>query len=410
MKEHPETDVLVTGGTARDAVLGRTPRGIHLVVHGMPEVMLTEYKKYRNIPQDLDIRLPASNIWHASDRRLEETRHHTLPINHDLARRDATINAMAYSIRDGVMHDPFDGLRDIEERTLRTIGKPEDRFHEDPIRMARFLRLASELGFRVADDAWQAITSHGHHLNRTSSDEAGHARYHIARAELGREVVDALTRAPKEALKHFWDSGVIEHLAPELHKLKDLAHQHNIPGLDHATTILEDLADHGASSSVIMAAMFALFEDESKKVFERTLERLHLPLLAEGSAMMADIPFLLKYRNILEEQSPDEMSPAQFEHIFEEKRGDDLLLFLHALAVTGGRKSLTRERWYLAKRRKESLSATPDESLVRGRDLLSLGLSPGPHLRQLLEKIRNEQLSGRVHTKADALEFARSAI
>jgi tRNA nucleotidyltransferase/poly(A) polymerase len=402
LRDVPQADVFVTGGTARDAVLGRVPHGIHLTVHGVPESELTEWRKSRNVARDLDIKIPASNLPHPAA--------HTLPIVHDLARRDATVNAMAYSVRDGLLHDPFDGLKDIDEKKLRTIGNPTERFHEDPLRMVRFVRLASQLGFSIEDQTLHAIRKLGRTVHRLTSHTDGRARFVIPRAHLGRELMTSLTHAPGETVKHFFSSGLMSHLSPELHKLEQMVSENGQALHEHAETILHDLRDHEAGAGVTLATLLALLEDESTQAFEKTTERLHLPLLENGAALMGTVTHLLKNQHILLSDDPGSMSPATFEKVFGGKRGDDLLLFLHALTVAGGHDSMTRERWYAAKHRKEQMGSVQEPDLVRGRDLLSLGFAPGAHLRQLMSKIRDEQLGGRIHTKTEALEFARSLI
>ncbi len=408
LKEHPEADVLVTGGTTRDAVIGKVPHHVHLTVQGIPEKELTEWCNRRNVPKDLDITVPTSSIWHPATRTLEHHAHHTLPLVHDLARRDATVNAIAYSVRDGILHDPFDGLKDIEQKKLRTVGDPEQRFHEDPIRMLRFLRLAGHLGFSIEDHALHAINKLGKGLNRLVSDEDGRAKYHIPRTHLGKEFISALSYNAGETISHFFKTGIMGHLVPEIAKLEKIVTTRGIPGHEHAETVLEDLHDHGASPAVTLAALLAILEDESVTAFHKATERLHLPLLNNGFNLVSEVEHLLKYRNILTDQDPLELSHAEFEHIFGGHRGNDLILFLHAVTIAGGHNSVVRERWYTAKRRKDETNSAELPELVRGRDLLSIGLVPGHHLREIMRQVRNEQLSGLISTKADALEFARS--
>jgi len=410
LKDHPNADVLVTGGTARDAVIGRVPHHVHLTVQGIPEKELVEWCNRRGVPKDLDIKVPVSSIWRPATRTLEHNSHHTLPLVHDLARRDATVNAMAYSVRDGVLHDPFDGLRDIEEKKLRTVGDAEQRFHEDPVRMLRFIRLAGHLGFSIEDHALHAINKLGKGINRLVNDADGHAKYHIPRAHLGREFISALSHNAGDTINHFFKTGIMGHLVPEIGKLEKMVTGHGIPGHEHAETVLADLHEHGASPAVTLAALLAVLEDESTAAFRKTTEKLHLPLLDNGLQLVSIVEHLLKHRNVLLDQDPTELSHAEFEHIFGGQRGEDLLLFLHAIAITGGHDSVVRERWYKAKRRHDEFTGADLPELVRGRDLLSLGLTPGPYLRELMKKIRNEQLGGTISTKADALEFARSLI
>lgn len=75
----------------------------------------------------------------------------------DARRRDFTINGLFYDVRSGEVIDFVGGLRDLERRTMETIGEPALRFREDPVRMLRAIKFAGRLGFRLADDVYQAI-------------------------------------------------------------------------------------------------------------------------------------------------------------------------------------------------------------------------------------------------------------
>src|SRR3990167_4926992 len=74
----------------------------------------------------------------------------------DLSRRDFSVNAMALSI-DGKIIDPFEGQKDIEKKLIRTVGKPEERFNEDALRLLRAVRFAAELGFVIETETLNAI-------------------------------------------------------------------------------------------------------------------------------------------------------------------------------------------------------------------------------------------------------------
>jgi tRNA nucleotidyltransferase/poly(A) polymerase len=392
-----EADVLIHGGTSRDAVLGRVPHGVHVLVHGVPEHTLHAGLQKFRAPQDLDIKIPSNKL----------TRHHTLPLIHDLARRDATVNAMAYSIRDGVLHDPFDGLKDIEEMKLRTIGDAQAHFHEDPSKMTRFLRLAAELGFTIEDSAWKALTSSAHKLNRLVSDENGKGSFALPRTHVGTEFLRALKADPAHAFQLFEKSGVLSHITPELLELHKLEHLDGRKAINHLEEILHYLHKENVTTTVIVAAILSFFEEGSLHVLSKLNHRLHLPLLDDTHFSFTDLTWLLEHRRILETTDPELMSHAEFEKIFGGKRGDELLALLRALYITSKQHTGARERLYHAKRLKEELLRGEHPKLLKGRDLLSLGLQPGPHIRSVMMKIRDAQLSGKVSNKIDALDFAR---
>ncbi len=92
-----------------------------------------------------------------SDFRRPDTVEWGKTIEEDLARRDFTMNALAYNLETEELLDPFDGQIDIEKKLIRTVGEPAERFTEDALRMFRALRLASELDFAIEYDTQKAI-------------------------------------------------------------------------------------------------------------------------------------------------------------------------------------------------------------------------------------------------------------
>src|SRR5690606_5411766 len=91
-------------------------------------------------------------------------------LDDDLARRDFTINAIAYSPSRGVIHDPFGGQRDLEAGILRAVGDPSRRMVEDRLRALRALRFAARFGFEIDPATWQAILDSSPHLGRLSPE------------------------------------------------------------------------------------------------------------------------------------------------------------------------------------------------------------------------------------------------
>src|SRR5688572_2734986 len=88
----------------------------------------------------------------------------------DLARRDFTINAIAYSPTTGEIRDPFAGQRDLEQRVVRAVGVPDDRMREDRLRALRAIRFAARLGFVIEPATWGAIVRSAPHLGRLSRE------------------------------------------------------------------------------------------------------------------------------------------------------------------------------------------------------------------------------------------------
>jgi len=393
----PSADVLLTGGTARDAVIGRANHGIHVLVHGVPEPTLHSWLQAKNVAKDFDISIPSNGL----------TRHHTLPLNHDLARRDITANALAYSIRDGILHDPFDGLKDIEDRKIRAIGDAKARFHENPLLLPRLLRLATELGFTVEEKTWEALKASAHKVNQIVSNAEGKAEFAIRRSHLGKEFLRSLRGHAADTFKHLRESGLLYELAPKMRGLETLERVSGKKMLEELETVFALLHEEHAPVTVILAAILSFFEEGAEDMLEHLSDHLHLPMLDDLSFSYHDLSWLLAHRNVLEQADPRDLPPAEFERVFGGTRGHNLLMLLKALYRSQGRHSEGLERLYAAEARKASMEETGHPKLLRGRDLLSLGLEPGHHLRSVMQKVRDAQLSGKISSKIDALDFAR---
>lgn len=151
----------LVGGALRDLMRGRSPEDWDFAATLPPERLLSVFKGSRLIggacgtveapmpgPGGSDLRCeitPCRAEAGYSDRRHPDEIIFVPDILADLARRDFTVNAMAWDAQ--VLFDPFGGQRDLQKKRLRCVGRPADRFAEDPLRVLRLFRLAAQLGF-----------------------------------------------------------------------------------------------------------------------------------------------------------------------------------------------------------------------------------------------------------------------
>jgi len=157
------------GGALRDALLGHTTEEVDLATAATPEQVLELFK--RTVP--VGIAHGTVGVLGKSGRLYEVTtfrrdvrtdgRHAVVEfgvsLEDDLARRDFTINAIAYHPRTGEWKDPFDGRADLEAGILRAVGAPADRFREDYLRILRAIRFAARFGFRIDPATWDAAVA-----------------------------------------------------------------------------------------------------------------------------------------------------------------------------------------------------------------------------------------------------------
>lgn len=158
------------GGCVRDCIMGKTPNDFDVTTSALPEQIIKCFEGYRVIETGIrhgtvTVMIEGEPIEVTTfrvdgdykDNRRPESVKFVSNLLEDLARRDFTVNAMAYSHHTGLV-DAFDGIKDISNKLIRCVGDPDRRFEEDALRIMRALRFASTLGFDIHKDT--AISIH----------------------------------------------------------------------------------------------------------------------------------------------------------------------------------------------------------------------------------------------------------
>ncbi|MGH8940140.1 MAG: CCA tRNA nucleotidyltransferase, partial [Actinomycetes bacterium] len=193
-------------------------------------------------------------VYHRDSRKPEVTFGTTL--EGDLGRRDLTVNAMAVSLPGTTFVDPYGGMDDLVDRVLRTPGRPEDSFGDDPLRMMRVARFAAQLGFSVDESVRKAMTAMA-------------ARMEIVSAERVRDELVKLVCAPspRAGLALLVETGLAEQVLPELPRLAleiDEHHRHK-DVYEHTLTVLEQaIALESPGEPDLVLRLAALLHDIGK--------------------------------------------------------------------------------------------------------------------------------------------------
>ena len=132
----------------------------------------------------------------------------TSDLMEDLKRRDFTINAMAYNEKEGLI-DAFDGIKDLQEKKIRCVGNPEDRFGEDALRMMRAVRFAAQLGFTIEDRTRQSMVSLAGNLGAVSPER------------IQTELVKLLISDHPEEMRTLYETGMTAVFLPEFDAMMD---------------------------------------------------------------------------------------------------------------------------------------------------------------------------------------------
>ena len=263
----------LVGGPVRDAILGRLGNDLDFTTNALPH----ETKKILNEW--------AENVWDTGiafgtvagkrgDTTVEVTTYRTekydadsrkpeveygKDILGDLSRRDFTVNAMALELTGAQPEfiDPFNGLADLSKKILRTPGLPEDSFNDDPLRMMRAARFASQLGFEIAPEVLTAM----HNLAQ---------RITIISAERIRDEFTKILMSPnpRTGITILVDTGLAEIVIPEIPKLRLEVdeHHHHKDVYEHSITVLEQamMQEERLGGANLVIRLAALLHDIGK--------------------------------------------------------------------------------------------------------------------------------------------------
>jgi poly(A) polymerase len=183
----------------------------------------------------------------------------------DLGRRDFTVNAMAARLPGGELIDPYGGLHDLRDKVLRTPGRPEDSFTDDPLRIMRAARFAAQLGFTPTPEVRQAMTRLAGRLDIVSAER------------IRDELTKLMTApAPVTGIALLVDTGVADQVLPEVPKLKLEVDEHyrHKDVYKHSLTVLEQaiaLEERYGLTGDLVLRLAALLHDIGKP---RTRSRL----------------------------------------------------------------------------------------------------------------------------------------
>lgn len=175
-------DAYFVGGSIRDSLLGLDVNDVDITTSAIPEDVTEAFNDHKVLPigiehgtvvvmdedEPIEITTFREDGEYTDSRRPDDVRF-TKSLKEDVGRRDFTMNALAYSEKDGLV-DHVGGIDDINNKLIRTVGNADKRFQEDPLRIMRGLRFASKLGFDIEDDTEKAIFENKHLLKDVSSE------------------------------------------------------------------------------------------------------------------------------------------------------------------------------------------------------------------------------------------------
>ena len=414
------------GGCVRDSLLGRTPQDWDLCTSARPEQVLALFGEGQCIPTGLQHGTVTikygGQLYETTTFRTEgaytDGRHpdevHFVPdVRQDLARRDFTINAMAYNDAEGLI-DPFGGQQDLQQGILRAVGDPATRFEEDALRILRLYRFAARFGFAIDPPTGQAARALCAHLDCVS----------VERIE---EELSKLLAAPAPAA--YLDEKILKVIIPEL---SAPALQAAKPVVDACPAGTEDLPVRWA------ALLMSLGEDGTRKALKRL--RCSNACIEQTTVLVREVhPGAFSSDTIWGIPSPALLPAAAGSHppdgpqrnsrtgLGQDAAPDTVIRIrkllgrydLHTvqrLAALGAAMEpeqaadFTAQAELAAQLDADGVCCRVSQLAVNGRDLMAAGIPAGPGLRRTLEALLDAVVRGQLSNERQCLLDAAGQI
>jgi poly(A) polymerase len=409
------------GGCVRDLLSGKPPKDIDIATDARPDVVQKLFPRTYAVGAHFGVIVVLQNGFqfevatfrsdgaYIDGRRPVEV--HFATAEEDAARRDFTINGMFFDPENGEVIDFVGGRADLDRRLLRAIGDPAQRFAEDRLRMLRAVRFATVLGYEIDPATWEAVVACAASITQIS-------------AERIRDELVKIFLSPNRA--RGWDlldaSGLMAAILPEIEAMKGCEQPpqfHPEGDVFKHTRIMIGMLPAEASLPLVFSVLFhdvakpvtAMVDEEGRIRFnghdrigaemtETIMERLRFSR-AEIDATVEAVRQHMVFKDV------PNMRVAKLKRFMARPTFEDELE-LHRVDCASSHAMLDNYEFLL--RKKEEFASEPiiPPPLVRGEDLIALGLKPGPKFGEILEAVETRQLEGALKNREEALEWVKA--
>ncbi|WP_339067706.1 CCA tRNA nucleotidyltransferase [Fusobacterium animalis] len=410
----------IVGGAIRDILLGLKPKDVDFATNLPYETLKTLFSEYT--PKEtgksfgvLRIRINDIDYEIAKFREdiygKEEKVTFVDEIKNDLARRDFTINAMAYNEVEGIV-DLYNGQKDIENKVINFIGNAEERIIEDPLRVLRAFRFMSRLNFSLSENTIEAIKKQKSLLKNIPEERI---TIEFSKLLLGENIKNTLTLMK--------DTGVLEIIIPEFKATYDFNQcnpHHNLDLFNHIINVVSRVpADlelrysallHDIAKPIVQTfdekgiAHYKTHEIVGAGMARNILTRLKLPVKLIDTVVEIIKKHMVLYKDITDKKFNKLLSEMGYDNLWR--------LIEHSIADNSSKNnevvSTENDLHERLKRAVEKqMQVTVNDLAVNGKDLIELGFTGkevGEIKKELLDKYLSEEIQ---NNKEEMMEYVK---
>ena len=412
-------EALLAGGCVRDKLLGREPKDFDIATSARPAEVLALFPKSNEVGAHFGVVIAKHRGHHIEiatfrtdgcykDGRRPESVAFSTP-EEDAQRRDFTVNGLFERPDTGEIIDHVGGVADLRAKRLRAIGDPVARFQEDALRLLRAIRFSTVLGFEIEPETMAAITACAGLLERISPERVRDEFAKILTAPRRREGVELLV-----------ETGLMTHIVPEFLATigcEQPPEWHPEGDVYTHTCIMLDMLAEDAPLDLCLAVLLhdiakppcQSFDDRIRfnghdamgaEMAGTILHRLRFP----NGVIAAVVPMVARHMQFMNVQ---QMRTAKLKRFMAEPT---FLREMELHRVDCGSSNGFTDNYEFLQTKEVEFAAEPliPLPLVTGRDLIQLGLQPGPRFKELLDAVQTEQLEGRILDREPALDYLKS--
>jgi poly(A) polymerase len=376
-------EALLAGGCVRDMLLGRAASDYDVATSARPEDVVKIFRRTLKVGAKFGVVIVLTGdkqvevATFRSETGYADGRHPTsvkfASAAEDASRRDFTINGMFYDPVEKKIIDYVNGQADLKNGIVRTIGRPEERFGEDYLRMLRAVRFSTQLGFAIEPQSWSAICSNAKNISKISGER------------IAVELEGILVAANRSAgVRLFVESGLAESIFPGL-SCEQAEFGIRVLGklrkrIDFALALAGFFSGCPAEFALEKCAVLKLSRNQNKHTKF---------LLTNRGRLLTDAMSLAELKKILSE--------PYFWDLYELQRAIQKAERKSVAALVNLRKRI---------RALGDVELRP-KPLLNGHDLIRLGAVPGPALGQLAEEMYIAQLEGKLQKASQARHWVQ---
>src|SRR5213082_2815394 len=406
------------GGCVRDMVRGLAPKDYDIATDARPEVVQRIFPRTYAVGAHFGVIIVLENDFQfevatfRADEAYVDGRHPSAvrfsSPEEDAKRRDFTINGMFYDPVAEEVIDLVGGRADIAAKLVRAIGDPTQRFAEDRLRMLRAVRFATVLDYRIDTKTWDALVTNAVSIHEIS-------------AERIRDELVRIFLSPNRG--RGWDlldaSGLMRAILPEIEAMKGCEQPkqfHPEGDVFKHTRLMLDFLSKKVSVPLVFAVLLhdvakprTATVDETGRIRFSGHDRLGAEMTEEimrrlrfsGAEIEATVEMVRQHMVF---KDVPKMRVAKLKRFMARPTFEDELE-LHRVDCEGSHRMLDNYEFLLRKREEFANEPIIPPPLVRGDDLIALGLKPGPKFGEILEAVETQQLEGNLRTREEAIEW-----